>query len=93
MIVTKQDLDRAYTVVGTVHGYALEEASGCAGKVAIIKAFERAEASLCESAQAAGADAVVGLSFQQRDTRTTGCGSAGKPATEVYANATAVKFN
>lgn len=93
MIITKADLDRKYSVLGTVHGYAIEEAQGCSGKLALIKAFQTAESALSESAAAAGADAVVGLSFQQRDTRTTGCGSAGKPATEVYANGTAVKFD
>lgn len=93
MIVTKADLKQSYTVIGTVHGYAIEEAQGCASKVAIIKAFQRAEASMCEAAVASAADAVVGLTFQQRDTRTTGCSSAGKAATEVYANGTAVKFD
>lgn len=93
MIITKADLDRKYSVLGTVHGYAIEEAKGCSGKLALIKAFQTAESALRESATEAGADAVVGLSFQQRDTQTAGCGSAGKPATEVYANGTAVKFD
>jgi uncharacterized protein YbjQ (UPF0145 family) len=93
MIITKADLDRSYTVLGTVHGYAIEEAKGCSGKLALIKAFQSAESAMTESATAAGADAVVGLDFQQRDTQTVGCGSAGRAATEVYANGTAVKFD
>jgi uncharacterized protein YbjQ (UPF0145 family) len=93
MIVTKEDLKQSYTVIGTVHGYAVEEAKGCSGQLANIKAFQRAEASMAEAATASGADAVVGLSFQQRDTRTAGCSSAGRPATEVYASGTAVKLD
>ena len=92
MLVTKQDLDKPYTVIGTVHGYSVEEAQGCSGKLNVIKAFERAETSMRNAAEASGADAVVGLSFQQRDTRTSGCSSAGRPASEVYATGTAVKF-
>lgn len=92
MIITKQDLDQPYSVIGTVHGYAIEEASGCGNRVATIKAFERAEAAMSEAATNSGADAVVGLSFQQRDTQTVGCSSAGRPASEVYASGTAVKL-
>lgn len=93
MIITKADLKQSYTVLGTVHGYAIEEAQGCSGKLALIKAFQSAEGAMRDAAAAAGADAVVGLSFQQRDTQTAGCGSAGRAATEVYANGTAVKFD
>ena len=83
VFTTTENIHQDYEVIKIVHGYALESAKGCSSTVANIRAFEQAEAAMVETAVGLGADAVIGVSFQQRDTRATGCTTTGRAAVEV----------
>ncbi len=91
MLLAAGDVQHRYEVMGVVFGYALRSGEGCNNSISLIAVFQEATAALENSAKGKGAEGVIHINFQQRDTIAKGCGG-GKPASEVYAWGTAIKF-
>ena len=91
MLLAAGNVPYRYEVMGIVFGYSLRAGEGCNNSISLISVFKDAVTKLEESAKDVGADGVIHINFQQRDTVAKGCGG-GKPASEVYAWGTSIKF-
>ena len=91
MLLAVGNIQNKYEVVGVVFGYSLRAGEGCSNSISLVSVFKDSVTRLEESAADLGADGVIHINFQQRDTIAKGCGG-GKPASEVYAWGTAIKF-
>ena len=85
------ELSEPYEVIGLTFGYAIRSGEGCSNSLDNLSVFQEASKSLELAAAESGADAIIHINFQQRDTVTSNCGASGKPAVEVYAWGTAVR--
>jgi uncharacterized protein YbjQ (UPF0145 family) len=91
MLLAAGDVQYRYEVLGIVFGYSLRSGEGCNNSISLVNVFHDATTALEATAKQKGAEGVIHINFQQRDTMAKGCGG-GKPASEVYAWGTAIKF-
>jgi uncharacterized protein YbjQ (UPF0145 family) len=92
MLLATGPINEPTETLGVVIAMGTSVASGCAGLVNPMEAYQKANNALKDLGREMRADAVISVNYQLRSAVSRSCGSNGRQVFEVYASGTAVKF-